>query len=197
MSLQFATPPADGTLVVKQGIDNIFAAPIGGAAAHIESPASTLKTMDPYPVYDLELNDLAKGKSLDSANLTVWRYLLVQGNEIVQAAEIAQPSAIGGRSIFNALTKGYAKEMEDAFHKVDHLPELEQGNYEIRAIRVPSLYLFALWLKDLLGKNDRFVVVKPAFPPFDTSKIYKIDELFFLLQQQARIKKSQEDKLTF
>lgn len=194
MPLSFATPPADGTKVLKQGLQELSAASSIGAAA--KAPAGA-QVMAPHPVYELGLADLDAGKGLASACLTGWRYLLVAGQNIVQAAELSEPPPGGGPLQFNSLTTGHAHSMEAVFEKAENLPEVAGREYEIRALRVPALYVMALWLKDLQGDEDRFLLVPPVFSPFNQGAVYNPKDFLQLLHTAASKKLAQEQQVTY
>ena len=185
MPLQFPSPPGDGLAALQQGLQAVHAAqqaaPPGVAALAVAPHSSAMR---PRPVYELGLNDLAAGKGLEAAREVSWRYLLVSNNQVRQAAEII-PGPAGGGSRFGALTTGYVAGEEEALRLVDQLPEVQQRTYEIRGLRVPALYVMALWLKDLGGDQDRFVVLPPAFPPVQPLRPYSTSDFLSLLHPMA------------
>ncbi|MBW3598253.1 MAG: hypothetical protein KY475_13400 [Planctomycetes bacterium] len=190
MPLSFATPPVDGTAVLTRGLQDLSAASTLGAAAKAPPGA---QVMEPHPVYEMGLSDLDAGKGFGAG----WRYLLVENQNIVQAAELSGPPPGGGPPKFNALTTGYAGAMEDVFDKAEHLPEVAGHDYEIRALRVPGLYVMALWLKDLKGTDDRFLLVPPTFPPFNKDAVYDPNDLLQLLHTAASKKLAQEQQVKY
>jgi hypothetical protein len=151
--------------------------------------------MKPHPVYELGLDDLAEGKGLEAARLVAWRYLLIDNNQVRQAAEITEDPRSGG-SQFNALTSGFAAGAEQAFGLAERLPEVQKTAYEVRSLRVPALYVMALWLRDSHGGEDRFIVLPPTFPPFPPLQPYKGSDLLALLHQQAARKAPLEKQAT-
>jgi len=165
--------------------------PLAGAALAVAPHSSALK---PHPVYELGLDDLAAGKGIEAARPIAWRYLLVTGDQVCQAAELF-PDPQGG-SRFGALTTGYAAAEEEALRLAEQLPEIQQGTYEIRALRVPALYVMALWLKDQNGTRDHFIVMPPAFPPVQPLHPYSTADLLALLQPLAARKAPLEKQVT-
>src|SRR5258708_1983434 len=141
------------------------------------------------------LDDLVVGKGLEDAQLVAWRYLLVDKRQVRQAAEIL-PDARAGGSKFGALTSGHSAAVEEAFRLIEQLPEVQQRTYEIRALRVPALYLMALWLKDVQDGSDHFFVLPPAFAPVLPLHDYSAADLHSLLQDLARQKAPKEQKVT-
>src|SRR5262249_43555741 len=107
-----------------------------------------------------------------------------------QAAEILSDPGKGG-SQFGSLTTGFAAGAERGFETAEHLPEVQQHTYEIRALRVPALYLMTLWLKDQQGQQDRFIVLPPAFPPLQPLVAYSAFDLLAILHRLAAATKVQ------
>jgi hypothetical protein len=196
MPLTFASPPPDGLVQLSQGLQSIRQAqaldPRGGSSA-LTLPASP-HAMQPHPVYELGLDDLAAGKGLESVRLVAWRYLLVDNQQVRQAAEILPAS--GGGTRFGMLTTGFVAGAEPAFSLAEQLPDVQQRNYEIRSLRVPALYVMALWLKDTQGDQDRFILLPPVFPPLQPLRPYEVPELLPILQHQAARKAPLEQQVT-
>jgi hypothetical protein len=196
MSVTFVSPPHDGFATLQQGLQAIQSAqqldPRGGMALALPPAASAMK---PIPIYELGLDNLAAGKGLETARLVAWRYLLVANNQVRQAAEI-HPDPRGGKSSFGALTTGFVAGEEAALHVVDHMPEVQRGQYELRAVRVPSLYVMAVWLKDVLGNQDRFVAMPPVFAAVPALQPLTTSDFLSLLQRLAAQKAPLEQRVT-
>ena len=119
-----------------------------------------LEHSEPHPVYVATLDDLAGGKLLSAARQTGWRYLLVQHDEVVAEAELsaARPAAKGAKGAkksagakqeltFASLTHGpFSGATVDGLHAAERLPQVEKNDYELRLLKVPAVYLVALWL---------------------------------------------------
>lgn len=188
MPLKFPTPPQGGKTAVVDGLKVLTGPSTRVAAAGAPAPASGLQVMEPYAIYSIPLDDIVL-KGLDAAELIGWRYLIVSGQNVTQAAEIFTKR--GGAPRLNALTTSHARQMEDVFAKAEALPQVAKADYEIRSLRVPALYVTALWLKDLQGNADLFLMVPHVFPPFDAQKVY--DRLDFLADlKSAAVKRLQQ-----
>ena len=157
--------------------------------------APNTSAMKPPPVYELGLADLAAGQGIAAARPIAWRYLLVDGNQVRQAAEIIPDPTVGG-SRFGALTTGHVAGEEATLKMAEQLPEVQQGAYELRALRVPALYVMALWLKDLNSDKDRFIVMPPTFPPVQALQVYSTSDLLALLHTAAAKKAPLEKQVT-
>jgi hypothetical protein len=187
MPLTFAKPPAGSDEALQEGLRAVEAArkagAEGGQRLAARAPASVMR---PHPVYELGLNELAAGEGLGAARLVAWRYLLVANDQITEAAELYP--APRGRTQFGAVTTGFAAGAGPALTLLEQLPEAGQGDYEVRALRVPALYLMAFWLKGKQGGEDRLIVLPPAFPPVQALRPYSPKELLGLLRPLAEEK---------
>ncbi len=110
-----------------------------------------------HPVYYVPLDALSEGKLLDAATQTSWRYLLVQDDAAVAEAELSAategPQKGRGKRprarplSFLGLSHGpFTAATLDALHAAERLPKVEAADYELRLLKIPAVYLAALWL---------------------------------------------------
>lgn len=128
---------------------------------------------EPHPVYVATLDDLAAGKLLDAAKQTGWRYLLVQNDVAVGEAEVGARRAAartrgtkGGAKTakleFLGLTHGpFTDATIDALSAAERMPKVAKADYEMRLLKVPAVYLAALWLHGA----DTDIVIPMGDPP--------------------------------
>ncbi|MEO8306020.1 MAG: hypothetical protein ABI724_18065 [Betaproteobacteria bacterium] len=126
---------------------------------------------EPHPVYVVTLDDLVAGKLLDAAKQTGWRYLLVQNDVAVGEAEVGARRAAargtkGGAKTakleFLGLTHGpFTDATIDALNAAERMPKVAKADYEMRLLKVPAVYLAALWLHG----EDTDIVIPMGDPP--------------------------------
>jgi hypothetical protein len=120
-----------------------------------------LSHSQPHPVYFVPLDQLVKGKLLGAAKQTSWRYLLVYRKTAVAEAELSarQQGGKGGAAKeleFLGLTHGpFTSATIEALTAAEKLPAVVKADYELRLLKVPSVYLVALWLH---GASDDILV---------------------------------------
>jgi hypothetical protein len=197
VALTFAKPPSGTQTVLTRGLAMVRSSQqlnlLGGAALTVPSAPTAMK---PHPVYSLGLDDLAAGKGLDTAKLVAWRYLLTDNNQVRQAAEVLS-DASGGAGTFGSISSGHIAGVEQAFTLVEGLADVQTGTYEVRALRVPALYVMALWIHSTVsGAMDHFIVLPPTFPPLQTNQDYSASDFLALLQGMAKKKAPLERKVT-
>jgi hypothetical protein len=129
-------------------------------------PAS-LAMAAPHPVFQLALDDIGPPGAAERAVMSGWRYLLTTGGQVVAAA-FASASGPKARASFSHVNEGpQVRSSQQALALAEAWPEIREGRYALGLLRVPALYLEALWLRDEDGKDggDRFVPLDPAPAP--------------------------------
>jgi hypothetical protein len=127
---------------------------------------------EPHPVYYVPLDALAEGKLLGAATQTSWRYLLVQDDTAVAEAELsaggpATGSRKGKRGAAKALTflgvshGPFTDATLDALSAAERLPKVAAADYELRLLKIPAVYLAALWLH----KDDDDILIPMGAAP--------------------------------
>ncbi len=168
---------------IQDGVDRLASRPeyadraLGGA-----DPAS-LEAAVPHDVYTLGLEAVAAGEALDAAEPVGRRVLVMEGDRAIASAELADPDGGGG---FSATEGPYTEATADAVAEVETWPVVAGGEYELRVLRLPALYLMALWLKDRDGDDDLVVPLDPAPPGIEAGRGYSADELLGALRERAR-----------
>jgi hypothetical protein len=127
------------------------------------APAS-LSLAVPHRVYNLGLSDIKGANPIGKARPSAWRYLVVEEGTVIAAAEAIQRTA-NAKPLFSNTNEGaFVDSMAKAVEAAEQLPEVEAGNYELAVLRVPALYVIALWLKGAGAKrpDDIFIPLEPA-----------------------------------
>jgi hypothetical protein len=70
--------------------------------------------------------------------------------------------------------------------EVEGWPVVADGEYDLRVLRLPALYLMALWLKDRDGHADLLVPLDPPPTGIEAGRGYAADELLGELRERAR-----------
>ncbi|MGZ4924870.1 MAG: hypothetical protein ACXV4B_00225 [Halobacteriota archaeon] len=137
------------------------------------------------PVYTLGLSDLAAEKDVSAAVNTGWRYGVMRGEEIVAHGETVIDPA--GKHHFAATSEGPLVEgTAKALDAAEAEDEIKNGEFEVRFLQVPALYVAALWLVNKRGGPDYAVPVAPAPPPLVPNKLVPFDNFLMILHEEAR-----------
>jgi hypothetical protein len=144
----------------------------------------------PHDVYYLGLSDLAGGASLDSAVVVGRRFIVMDGEKPIASAELADQDK---RSGFQANEGRYVESTASAIAQAEEDPELAEDDYEVRLLRIPALYVTALWLKNEQGKGDFVIPLGPAPKPLEAGRKYTPTEVLSALAEPARIRLAFDD----
>jgi hypothetical protein len=113
----------------------------------------------PHQVFTMGLEDITSGGGLDSAKPVGWRYLVEDGGQLVASAETAQTP--DGTQEVSQFTEGpFVAETDKAVKAVRKLPQLVAAGFELRLLRIHSLYVMALWLHS--PATDLLVPLAPS-----------------------------------
>jgi hypothetical protein len=137
------------------------------------------------PVYNLGLKDLAEDRGLDAASHIGWRYLLGHDSEVIASADAyffqeKKPTfaQINEGPMVNGIVSGIqAAETEK---------DIEKGNYEVRLLMVPALYVASIWLVDMVGDKDKIIPIAPTLIGFKINEPLSVNEFFEVLQKAAK-----------
>jgi hypothetical protein len=126
----------------------------------VEMRLEALSYSEPHPVFYVPLDALAGGKLLDAATQTSWRYLLVQDDMAIAEAELSAGHRVAKSAVkalkFLGLTHGpFTAATIDALAAAERLPQVASGDFELRLLKVPAVYLAALWLH---GAKDDLLI---------------------------------------
>jgi hypothetical protein len=136
----------------------------------------------PHDVYTLGLDELADRAGIDQARPVGRRFLVMAGDRAISSAEITDEDGTG----FQANEGPYVAATAEAIARAEDDPDLSEGDYEIRLLRIPALYFVALWLRDERGHDDVLVPLDPVPAPFEPGRSYRPDEVLSELAASAR-----------
>ena len=177
MALRVPDVSADHVEAVRSHLSDLAGAPVGGALEPMKPTAVALAV--PHHVYSLGLDDLARGARLDEATPGTLRFLVMEGDAAIASAELG---AEGG---FQSNEGPFVAATVAAIRDAENIAEVADGSYELRALRIPALYLMALWLKDDRGEADIVIPMAPAPAPLEAERRYPPEELIPQLAEMA------------
>lgn len=198
MPLETPQPPVEVNQSLREGLQRLparnkhaFATAMGGGAVPTIS--------NPHHVFTMTPQQIASGVSLDAAKPTAWRYLLSQptqdlaggsaGGSAVATAEVADQE--GGPRFSNMQHGWIANATQRAIAVAQKLPEVTTGSFELRMLRLPPLYLDAIWLKNNAAGNDLVIPIASLSKQLVPYQPYSADDFL------ARIRDLAAQKLGF
>lgn len=191
MPLVYRNEPDEAAKAVRNGLEQMaskgaFSTPrLRSAVAEKAAAPSTEKAL---PVYNLGLSDLVEEQKKEKAPPQIgWRYTLKQNNEVIAHAETVIDK--NGKNLFAGTNEGPLVEgTAKAINAAEKQSKIKKGNYEVRLLFIPALYVTALWLVDKTDKADLVMPIEPA-PTFLTpNKLMPLEDLLAVLQEKAKSK---------
>jgi hypothetical protein len=145
--------------------------------AHNSTEVADVRTVEaaaagllyPHVIYHLGLDDLAAGKGLEAAVPVSWGHIV--GPLVVEVKydtqEVSQinqgPYGVG---IANSIARAGG----------------QAGDYEVSVLRIPGIYVIALWLK---GNSDVIVPVPPVPQQVEAERFYPAPEFTAIARRLA------------
>jgi hypothetical protein len=139
----------------------------------------------PHDVYLIGLGDLAGEASLDAATVVGRRFLVLDGDRPIAAAELADPEQGTG---FQLNEGPYVEATASAIEQAERNPELAGVDYEVRLLRIPALYVMGIWLKSERGDADVVIPLDPAPTPLVAGRTYPSEDILSALAELARVR---------
>jgi hypothetical protein len=153
-----------------------LATPRGIFPALREVVREDLALVAPHRMYTLGVDGVV-GDGLKDAKSSGWRFLVADHDRVVASAEL------GAEGEDPALNSGpYVGSTATAIDDLDRLPELSEGDYELRILKVPALYVVAAWL---VGDRPVVVPLDPAPAFLEAGRAYSEAEFLAALQDPA------------
>jgi hypothetical protein len=181
VTLRPAEPSPEIVESIRSHLSELAARPQFQERGLAQAEPSRLELAVPHDVYTLGLDELSAGASLEDAQAVGQRFLVVDGDRAVSSAEVTP-----GGGGFQANEGPFVAATLAAIEEAERDPELSDGRYELRVLRIPALYLMALWLKDDDGDGDLVIPLAPAPEPLEPERRYRPDELMGALAEMAK-----------
>jgi hypothetical protein len=159
MSLFVPPPPPGGLEVINKALGDLGTRPSTAARAMEDAAPEDIAVAAPHPVYFLGLEDVASGGGLSAAKLVSWRYILLNGDNSLAAAEVSLEEGEGLE--FSHVNQGpFVGATVEGVGIAEGLDEVSRNDYELRLLKIPGLYIVALWLH--ADQQDILIPLAPA-----------------------------------
>lgn len=184
MPLLTESPPEGTEKVLNATVSEL----VGHGAIALGTRSSPAVSM-PVRVYNLGADAIAAGRGLAAAQPTGWLVTLSADGEVRGTIELipAKPARKGetlpaavrfGGFSTGPLHRALAGAIESAAKAAG------RSNVQLAVLRVPALYLLALWLRD--DNGDRLVPIAPSPPPLKAGEAYPASRALDSLRQAAK-----------
>lgn len=180
MTLRTVEPSPEAIATIRSHLTDLAARPQFRHRLLAQAEPTGVALAVPHDVYTIGLDRLAEGVGIERAEVVGQRFLVLDDDRPVASAELAT----GGG--FESNEGPFVGATAEAIRAAESSPQLADGRYELRLLRIPGIYLVALWLRDEDGDGDVVVPLAPAPAPLEAGRHYRPEEIQPLLQQLAR-----------
>jgi hypothetical protein len=189
MAIALDTPPAESLEALRLAMSSlppVEARVLDGLA---KLPPEQAAAELPHRIETLSLEALLEGPGIVAAHPFGWRFLPTELPDAaieVVATENGHEFALINRGPFVAGTKA-------AFARAEANSEVAGGEYRPTLLRVPALYVMALWLQASGGGGDLIFAIAPAPAELDVDRAYRLDDFQAALRELAQRLSSSRD----
>ncbi len=136
----------------------------------------------PHRVYTIGREAILRDVLLSTAVPVAWRYLLVTQEAAVSAAELSDKG--DGGLAFSEVNDGpFVQATIEALTTAEALDEVQRGDFELRLLKIPAVYVVALWLHS--ETDDLIIPMAPAPRGVTAGRAYSADDLLQALRPLA------------
>lgn len=190
MALRTLQPSASVTERIATEIRGMAQRPGAEALALGGAMAASLGMAAPHPVFNLGLDSVESPDWLNLVEMTGWRYFVTSEAGVIAAAEASSESA--GGPVKGTMTNSgpFVIGTEKALASVESDPKVAKGSFALGLLRVPALYVVALWLRGE-GKSagtDWLVPVAPTPEPLQADALTSPGDFVQALEKLKRLK---------
>lgn len=148
----------------------------------------------PHRVYDVDMHSIVQDISIAEVQQTAWRFIIHNGHGEPHVAEIGMNETLDEHQLHFVNTGRHVDHfiaVTEAIHaKEEHLGHEEGKNYEIDLLRAGSLFVLAVWVREVDAadhlSNGYFVPLAPVHSAFEAHRPYAYEEFVPILQQVAQ-----------
>jgi hypothetical protein len=149
-------------------------------------PGDVRKThiLHPHPLYSIRLTELLAGRTFAaSLHRSGWIYFIQIAPKQPALAEV---SIVARKHVHFRLTEGpLAKRALHAIQKARNNPRLRRHSFQLRSLRVESLHVFVLWLRES-ARNEFWLPVTPIGQSVAANQWLTRTEFVDVLLREAR-----------
>jgi hypothetical protein len=183
MPLHMPDPPPSMPDMVRSKIRDFADQSHFSTEALRSAKPDQLDVSTPHQIFTIGLDDLTSGGGLDKARPVGWRYIVEEAGQPIASAETT-PSPDGTTHVLSHFNEGpFVGATATTVRAARALPQVEAAGFDLRLLRIPALYLMALWLHS--PATDLLIPLAPS-PIGKEGQIVPVAELMSELSRRAR-----------
>jgi hypothetical protein len=189
MAIVLVPGPPEGLSIIRSNVPAL----LGGDVVGLDGGGGAgLEVAKAQPIYTGSLQDVIDGRLLAGAHLTGWQYLILSGQTVRAAAELTSVAIGSDQWKYSSLHEPCGSLAEDAIRAAERLPQVKQLKYQLRILRVPALYLYAIWL--YRNGDDWLVPAAPTPSVLEPNRSYTEAQLTEALRPFAIARSMPEEE---
>ena len=184
MGLSLPKPPTKGPDIIRTALGSLIDHTSSVAADMAIGGTESLDLSAPHRMYFVGLEDVTNNSILSNAKLIGWRYIILKGDDPMAAAELGVDDSGGGLE-FSQINRGpFVGSTVEGVGLAENLDAVRNDTYEPRLLKIPSLYIIALWLH---GENSEDIIIPlpPTRPELKAYDSYNEEEFTKAIQGAA------------
>jgi hypothetical protein len=188
MGIEFAAPPPKLVAALSSDLKKNATRGEWTISTLSGMTGSKLSIGSGHRVYTMGLDQIAAGYKASQLEPQAWRFLVTAGKETVAAVESDNaPSTKAGTGKLASVNAGrFVESTASALAALAGEKSVaSEGKSEPRLLRIPALYVMALWLHDEKTGKDSVQVLAPAPDFLTVDKVYGMDEFLAALKAPA------------
>jgi hypothetical protein len=158
------------------------------------STPSQISVTSPHAVYNIDLDEIVENKPLSAAQFTAWRFIVASNPSQPAAAEMhGDPN--GDHASFSSVNDGpFVAGTIAAFKSVAEDPAFATGDWEGRLLRIPALFVMAVWIHNKTTGEDMLRPIAPTPNFLNANTTYTWPQFLEALEGPARGRLSSDDR---
>jgi len=193
MPVTFAAPPRQVIEITQRQLQTMAQQKHFTIAPLAAAEPNKIELVSGHPVYNIGLRDLLSDRPLTAAPLTAWRFIVNAGTPDSAAAETVQDPEHGIPAFASVNAGPFVAGTIAALKSLATDPAFAKGDWEGRMIRIPALYIMAIWAHEKKSGADLIHPTAPVPPYLDANKTYTWPEFKAALQEPAKQKLANDD----
>jgi hypothetical protein len=193
MPVTFAAPPPQVAELTQRQLQDMAQHKHFTIAPLAAAEPSKIELASGHAVYNIGLRDLLTDKPITAAPFTAWRFIVNAGTPDSAAAETLQDPEQGIPTFASVNSGPFVTGTIAALKTLATDPAFTKGDWEGRMIRIPALYIMAIWAHEKKTGADLIRPTAPVPPYLDAAKTYTWPEFKAALQEPAKQKLANDD----
>lgn len=193
MTITFTKPPEKSLEICKDALASFPEVTDAEHKMFLGGAQEELVPKHAHEVFTTSVDDLAGGKGLDQAKAVAWRYLVESQGKVEGSVEVALHEGESGHE-FSMINKGpFNQATLEALNVAEQSDVAQKESPKLAFLRIPALYVMALWLRSENPENDIFIPLAPTHQDLEPGKEYSREAFLSIMEKAAQETSAKEE----